>query len=59
MGVALKEFNVNQLLLAASQEFDKCLNDLDQFLLTTSQAYDKEYDEENASVPVAETMHYN
>ena len=46
MGLVLKEFNVNQLLLAASQEFDKCSHDLDQFLLATSQAYDNEYDVE-------------
>ena len=44
--VALNKFEVNQLLFAASQEFNKCLNDLDQFLLTASQPYDKEYDVE-------------
>ena len=32
--------------VATSQEFDKCSNDIDEFLLATSQAYDKEYDVE-------------
>lgn len=41
---ALNKFNLNKLLLGASQELNECLNDLDQFLLTASQAYDKDYD---------------